>query len=771
MPVGRHSVARALRRRWLLAIAAAALALPVVVLPTATPASALAPAQFRVSGFSFAQPIATGNTNLTNFVYLPSGAILTTGKEGNLRLVANGSSSPVAVNFANPINSDVDRGLVGIDIAPDFATTGTLYLLYDYDRNDCAPNEQPGSVNNNNVCGRLSRFTANNPAAPSALVNEVPLLDGLPAFSAFGVAHDESHTVGTVAVAPDGTLFVGNGDASSFNPTPAANDPTSFYAQSVDSLRGKIFHINPDGSGVASNPFYQQGNGNATRSKVFAYGLRNPFRFTLKPGTGANGVAPVLYVGDVGSGSYEEINVAKGGENFGWPCFEGPLTYLNEFGGATDFVNGRTCQNEHADQQFLAGIRAPLFTYPHPTSGSGNAIIGGAFGGAAYGPLSGAYFFADNPFGAIWTLRTDDNDGPLSLPAGRDDWFAGPPNSGYPPDGGLGLPAAIHMAPDGNLQYADLFTSQIIPLEYCTANCPPVAIATVTPTAGPPGTPFQFDASQSYAPSGGALSYSWDFGDGQFGSGVSPVHTTGAHANHTAKLTVTAGGKQSTASVFWSSLHSAPQISITPNKGTPYAVGEAVHMTANAIGFDGSDQPYPISDTNIKWNIVIHHCPNGIANGCHIHPSTPTPTPSGKTYDTIAPDHGDYAYLEFRATATDTEGLSSTASFNLPMDFHSIYLSSNQPGVVLNVNGHDAPLPATTTAVTGSVNQLVAPASANGVPFVGWSDGNPNSLRPVTMTGGDVALAACYGSPCQRAQQHARRAVQPGDAVPSVRHA
>jgi glucose/arabinose dehydrogenase len=738
MSVGGQSFARAARCRLLLAVAVAAVALPVVVLPAAPSASALQPPQIRVSGFSFGQPIPTNNTNLTNFVYLPNGSILTLGKEGIVtRVDPNGSITSVSVSFANGINSDVDRGVVGIDLAPDYASSGTLYLLYDYNQNGCAPSET--GQNNNNVCGRLSRFTANNPAAPTALVNDTPLLNGLPAFSAYGVPNDQSHTVGTVVVAPDGTLFVGNGDASSYDPSPVGRtyDLTSFFAQNVDSLRGKVFHINPDGTGVASNPFYN-GNPNAVRSKVFAYGLRNPFRFALKPGTGANGVAPVLYIGDVGSGEYEEIDVAKGGENFGWPCYEGPLSNLNEFAGDPQCAN-------HSG----AGITAPLFSYPHPLSGSGQAIIGGAFAGPNYGSLSGAFFFADNPFGAMWYLKTDDNDGPVSLPAGRDDWFAGPPNSGYPPDGGLGLPAAIHMAPDGNLQYADLFTSQIIELQACGgANCPPVAVATVTPTAGPPGTQFQFDASQSYAPSGGALSYSWDFGDGTFGSGVAPVHTTGGRANHTAKLTVSAGGKQSTTSVFWSTLHNAPQISVTPDQNVPYAVGEPVHMTANATGFTTSDQPYAITGSNIKWNIVIHHCPNGIANGCHIHPSTPTPTPTGTTYDTIAPDHGDYAYLEFRATATDTDGLSSTDSFNLPMDFHSIYLSSNQPGVVLNVNGHDDSLPVTATAITGSVNQLVAPASANGVPFAEWSDGNPNPLRQLTMPASDVALAACYGGPC-----------------------
>src|SRR5262249_49947260 len=151
--------------------------------------------------------------------------------------------------------------------------------------------------------------------------------------------------------------------------------------------------------------------------------------------------------------------------------------------------------------------------------------IGGTFyNGSNYGPLNGSYFFADNPFGVMWTLKTDGNDGLVSGPSGRDDWFAGPPNTTYPANGGLGLPAAIHSAPNGNIQYAELDQSNIYDLQGCGANCPPVAVASASPCGGPPGTVFHFDGSQSYAPSGGGLSYSWNFGDGQGASGAVVDH-------------------------------------------------------------------------------------------------------------------------------------------------------------------------------------------------------------------------------------------------------
>src|SRR5262249_40282723 len=151
---------------------------------------------------------------------------------------------------------------------------------------------------------------------------EVVVLDQVPSFSSTGATCANSHTVGTVLAQPDGTLFVGNGDASSN----CNVDNSALAAQDLTSPRGKILHINANGTGVSSNPFYEPGNPSSWRSRVFAYGLRNPFRFTVKPGT-----TSTLYIGEVGWSTYEEIDVARGGENFGWPCWEGPLSFRNGY--------------------------------------------------------------------------------------------------------------------------------------------------------------------------------------------------------------------------------------------------------------------------------------------------------------------------------------------------------------------------------------------------------------------------------------------------------
>jgi hypothetical protein len=454
---------------------------------------------------------------------------------------------------------------------------------------------------------------------------------------------------------------VGNGDGSSYflpEPGPGCTDcrpdQSSFNAQNLDSPRGKIFHINPDGTGVASNPHYGEGGASPSswRSRVFTYGHRNPFRFSLKPGTNST-----LYIGDVGGGDREEIDVAHGGENFGWPCYEGELSFQNVFA-----FNDPKCPQRGAPA--YANLTGPIWSYNHFGGLGGNAVIGGVIStGTNYGAYSGSYFLGDNVARRLWTLKTDGNDVPVpgGLPSGPDDSFAQD----------IGQPTIFRNAPDGNVAYGDLFANRIYEIRYgCPDNnCPPVAQAAVTPIAGPPGTSFHFDASPSYDVEGSPLTYTWDFGDGQGGSGPVVDHSSTGHPrqNWTATVTVSDGAKSATASVAWSTLHAPPAVSITPDKPGLYTVGEPVTLTANAVGFNIADQPYAIGGADVRWDMIIHHCPPG-SGGCHLHPSTPSPQPTGTQFSTVVPNHGDGDfYLEFKATATDADGLSTAASFILPM--------------------------------------------------------------------------------------------------------
>src|SRR5690606_36814020 len=126
------------------------------------------------------------------------------------------------------------------------------------------------------------------------------------------------HTIRTLRLAPDGPLDVGKGEGADLS----GGDPRAVRVHSVDSLAGKSMRINPLTSGIrqpaagdADNPFFN-GDLTSNRSRVYSFGLRNPYRFTVHPLTGE------VYIGDVGYNTWEEMNRGAGA-NFGWPCYEG----------------------------------------------------------------------------------------------------------------------------------------------------------------------------------------------------------------------------------------------------------------------------------------------------------------------------------------------------------------------------------------------------------------------------------------------------------------
>src|SRR5262249_30546769 len=175
--------------------------------------------------------------------------------------------------------------------------------------------------------------------------------------------HEDSHSIGTVMFGNDGSLFVGNGDGSNYTSV----DPRALRAQMVNSLSGKIMRIDPlTGSGLADNPFYDATCPTCNRSKVYALGLRNPFRFTV------HAVTNEVYIGDVGWNTWEEINTGKGA-NFGWPCYEGGAasppppgestvtTSLRQGSYATDPGTTASCNALYT--QGLGAVRAPIFSY------------------------------------------------------------------------------------------------------------------------------------------------------------------------------------------------------------------------------------------------------------------------------------------------------------------------------------------------------------------------------------------------------------------------
>jgi glucose/arabinose dehydrogenase len=650
------------------------LAVPAVI-SRASAAVPVLPAGFALD------PVPTGQADydLTGFVELPTGGAITIGKCGKVTFVP--AAAPPRQLASVPAACIQDIGLVGVALPPDFSTSRRVYTFYSYNGGD------------GHRYARLSYWLLDSVTAPTTMTSEhvVPLGQ---------VPEDElSHGPGTVLFAPDGTIYLGLGDAASFTVVDAkadrAQDPTSPY--------GKIMHIDTAGNGVPGNPYYAPSNPTSWQSRMFAMGLRNPFRFTLHPATGR------LLLGDVGWNTWEEHNVAVPGSNFGWPCYEGA-------GRTGGYATTSFCATQYATN---ARHDSPLYTYPH--NGVGAVAVGGIFTGtsspypAAY---RGVYFVGDYARGTISVLRPDNND-QLAAPV---ETFGS----------NIGAPVDFQLDPaSGDVVYADIASGNLVRIKYAAGNRAPFAVATQDASrSNPDQLTAAFDASGSYDLDGDPLTYSWNFGDGKTGTGIAPVHRYATAARVTVTLTVSDGRATGTATLIVSPSNHPPVLTVTSNQpaGHLFAVGEPIQLTATATDVEDGDLT-----NKITWQEILLHCPFG--GPCHTHPSI---TGTGATFSDTFTDHGGDTSMLFTATVTDSASATVRVDTTAKPDVHTLSVTSPYP---VNIDGF---VTSTWRAVAGEQVTVTAPASNLSASFAGWSDGNTNLTRTITMPRSDVALTANY---------------------------
>jgi glucose/arabinose dehydrogenase len=234
----------------------------------------------------FTETIIAGIVNPTAFALAPDGRIFVCEQGGSLRVIKNGAL--LATPFvALTVNSDGERGLLGVAFDPNFLTNHYLYLYY--------------TATTPAIHNRISRFTASGDVAAPA--SEVALLD-LNNLSA------TNHNGGALHFGLDRKLYAAVGE----------NAVTS-NSQTLANLLGKMLRINSDGTIPTDNPFYNTATGN--NRAIWALGLRNPFTFGVHPLSGR------IFIDDVGSTQFEEINDGIAGANYGWPDTEGPTSNPN----------------------------------------------------------------------------------------------------------------------------------------------------------------------------------------------------------------------------------------------------------------------------------------------------------------------------------------------------------------------------------------------------------------------------------------------------------
>ncbi|MGB6038040.1 MAG: PQQ-dependent sugar dehydrogenase [Cryomorphaceae bacterium] len=252
--------------------------------------------------------------------------------------------------------------MIGATLDPNIMENGYIYFFYcadtHYLRFFGTPDYNPNASGNKVSMGRITRYTIyleNSTVVEDSrkiLLGE-EIGTGLPICApAHGVGQLMFGNDGSlIASTGDGNTWVGSPNGGGFNgegPLPQyANDSAAleynilkeeeqlgaFRSQYINGLNGKVLRINPEtGDGLPNNPFYDSDDPSAPRSKVWAMGFRNPFRFSIKPNTGggdmATGNPGTIVIGDVGDWVWEEVNfISDPGGNYGWPIFQGPMRY------------------------------------------------------------------------------------------------------------------------------------------------------------------------------------------------------------------------------------------------------------------------------------------------------------------------------------------------------------------------------------------------------------------------------------------------------------
>ena len=491
-------------------------------------------------------------------------------------------------------------------------------------------------------------------------------------------------------------------------------------------LDGAILRVDPNtGAGMAGNPFAGSTDPNARR--IIAYGLRNPFRVTFRPGTNE------LWVGDVGWNTWEELNkipdaTDSTAENFGWPCYEGSARQSGY-----DGLNLNLCETLYAAGS--GAVASPIYTYNHASSvvtGDGcpagsSSVTGVAFypesGGSFPASYRGGLFFADHSRNCIWFIPKGTNGQPD--PALRQIFAAAAAN-----------PVDVVIGPNGDLFYPDFEGGTVRRISPTGGNQPPTAVIQATPTSGPAPLTVQFSGSGSSDPEGTALTYAWDLdGDGAYddATGISTSRTYTSPGNVTVGLLVTdAGSATGTATqvIAVSNDPPTPVIS-TPTAGTTWRVGDLISFSGSAT--DPQDGTLPASA--LSWSLVLQHCPSN----CHTHLVQTWSGVAGGQFN--APDHEYPSYLELTLTATDSFG--TQASVTRRLDPQTVVLSfqTAPTGLSLAVNAASSATPFTRTVIIGSANSATATSpqtlGSTTYTFGSWSDGGAQShtiVAPATNT-------------------------------------
>ncbi len=262
------------------------------------------------------------------------------------------ASTSTAIDIGASIDGSGEGGLLGMAFHPNFAVNGYVYLSY------TAPSVSAALET------RIARFTSSDGGLTFDPGSEFIVLQLDQPFT--------NHNGGHIAFGPDGYLYIGLGDGGS------GGDPLG-NGQNVNTLLGAMLRIDVDSASPYAIPLGNPFAGGGGRGEIYAWGLRNPWRFSF------DRVGGGLWAGDVGQGDYEEVDRIRNGRNYGWNIREGAHCY-----------NAASCPT--------AGLTDPEVDYDHSL---GCSVTGGyVYRGNALAELYGVYVFGDFCSGRIWGFDT-----------------------------------------------------------------------------------------------------------------------------------------------------------------------------------------------------------------------------------------------------------------------------------------------------------------------------------------------------------------------------
>ncbi len=622
-------------------------------------------------------------------------------KGGKIWLVEGGvKSTEPFIDLSDEVAYHGDHGMLGFVPDPNFYDNGYFYLYYVVDNyhllNADSPTYDPTeNAYNRSTIARVTRYQADaNNNFATTIYDSRKVLIGETKETGVPMLHT-SHAGGTVCFGDDGTLFVTTGDGSTWIAPYAGNGPPyedeyveqglelniitpaeevgSYRSQLINNHNGKVLRIDPmTGDGISSNPYYEASNPRSPQSRLWARGLRNPFRAVVRPNSGTNnpddGLPGTLYVADVGFEKWEEINIVKRPNmNFGWPAYEG-MSFNNKYfekvrenKQTPNNLSGGNCDQEFFTFQQLIkqpSIPEPIFYNPCDSS----EVIPDEFTSIHDRPdlalghhsTGGKYYigtFDEN--GQASSIPIEHPDSPVE---GNSQWrhgiatitgdfytantfpeelhgklFIGDYSMGWIKTIGVDLNDNITSVSDWFSDTISISDIDINPVDGCLYfidyprgikricygnNLLPKAIASADVFYGNSPLTVQFDGSESYDPKDDPITYFWDFGDGTTSTEISPIHTfttdTNAPTPFTVQLTITDSiGASASTELIVSLNNTPPVVDITSiEDGTQYSLA----------GYSLFDLKATVTDAEHEGDELSYAWQNILGHNTHEHP-------------------------------------------------------------------------------------------------------------------------------------------------------